>query len=125
MWRVIMSPDARIEYAALPARERAAMNEAFQKLVAMGDQLGAPHTSSVQGTSVTLRELRPRRGSSPYRALYRRIEDKIVIGAIGPAAEHDRRGFHRAVEHAILRLKDYEEAGSTPQWRDHDQSSLT
>jgi hypothetical protein len=100
-------PEAAKEYDALPDRERAAIQEAIQKLKVLGDQLGAPHSSKVLGIQGTLRELRPRRGSSPIRAFYRRIGDFMVIGAVGPEAEVDQRGFRRAVAHAISRLDEF------------------
>lgn len=78
------------------------MINAMKKLEAGGVTLGAPHTSQVKGS--TLRELRPRRGRSPYRALYRRIGETMVIGAIAPEAEVNRRGFERAVRRAEARL---------------------
>src|SRR4051794_39690176 len=98
MWRVSFVPEAREELRSLALRERAAMEEAILKLEAEGDQLGAPHSSKVQGIPETLRELRPRRGSSPWRAFYRRIGDRMVIGSIGPEALHNRRGFRRSVD---------------------------
>jgi hypothetical protein len=107
-------PVAAREYDALPDRERAALQEAIQKLKALGDQLGAPHSSKVLGIQGSLRELRPRRGSSPIRAFYRRIGDFMVIGAVGPEANVDRRGFNRAVTLAVDRLDEFrsdEEAG--------------
>jgi len=109
IWRVSLTPEARDELKQLPVRERAAMEEAFLKLRAEGDQLGAPHSSKVQGTSETLRELRPRRGSSPWRAFYRRIGDRMVVGAIGPEAVSNKRGFRRSVEDALERLRGFED----------------
>lgn len=109
-----MVPDAAVEYQNLPGRERAAMQEAFQKLKAEGDQLGAPHTSKVQGAEATLRELRPRRGASPFRAFYRRIGNEMVIGAIGPEAQVDRRRFNRAVSNALARLAEFDESLELP-----------
>jgi len=41
--------------------------------------------------------------------LYRRLGDAMVILAVGPEAEHDRRGFDRAVRLAEARLKEIEE----------------
>lgn len=73
-----------------------------KKLEAGGVTLGAPHTSQVKGS--TVRELRPRRGRSPWRGLYRRIGDTMVIAAIGPEAQANRRGFDRAVRRAEERL---------------------
>jgi phage-related protein len=97
-------PDARIEYSALPPNERRAMDSAFDKLEALGDQLAAPPSSSIKGAEVTLRELRPRAGRSPWRAFYRRIGPRLVIGSVGPEAMNNRRGFDQAVRAAIMRL---------------------
>ncbi|MBU6244347.1 MAG: type II toxin-antitoxin system RelE/ParE family toxin [Actinomycetales bacterium] len=68
-----------------PAAERNPLLHAVEKLEAFGPQLGFPHSSAVQGFS-GLRELRPRAGRSPWRALYQRVEDVFVIAAIGPEA---------------------------------------
>ena len=42
------------------------------------------------------------------RALYRRIGDELVIGAIRPEAEANPAGFNRAVQDARQRLDDFE-----------------
>lgn len=89
---------------ALPAAERAAMQHAFEKLEVYGDQLPFPHSSRVKGAAAPLRELRPRAGRSPWRAFYRRVSDTLVIGAIGPEAHVDPRGFVRAIRAAEARL---------------------
>jgi hypothetical protein len=96
--------EAEAELAKLPPRERAAMLAAIEKLIVLGDRLPAPHSSAVRGVTATLRELRPRGGRSPWRAFYRRIGDTMVIGAIGPEANVDSRGFNRAVADALDRL---------------------
>lgn len=108
MWSVRYLPEARAELDALPGTERAAVINAVEKLQALGETLGYPHTSSVRG-AVGLRELRPRSGRSPWRAFYRRIGDVFVIGAVGSEAQHDRRGFDRAVRRAEVRLSEVEE----------------
>jgi hypothetical protein len=105
-FRVDWDQDARDEVMRLPAAERRAVMNAVAKLEAFGDQLGSPHTSQVKGSQAGIRELRPRSGRSPWRALYRRIGDGLVVLAIGPEAEHDRRGFGRAVRLAEERLKE-------------------
>jgi len=99
--------EAGKELDGLPASERKAMLNALEKLQQMGLLLGAPHTSQVKGSS--LRELRPRQGRSPWRALYRRSGDLLVVGAIGPEAEKDRRGFARAVTAAENRISAFAE----------------
>ena len=92
MWGVKYHPDAEAEYAALGFREALAVDSAVEKLKSLGPKLPYPHSSAVQGAD-RLRELRPRGGRSPTRALYRQVGDEFVIGAIGPEAEHERRGF--------------------------------
>lgn len=97
-------PAARQELRAVPSKERAALLNAEEKLVALGQLLGYLHTSAIQGAGKGLRELRPRRGNSPWRALYRRIGGAFVIGAIAPEAQTDPRGFRAAVVAAEQRL---------------------
>src|SRR5262245_60837145 len=108
MWIVAYLPEAELERAALPKAERAALINADAKLGAYGPQLGYPHTSAVRGAQ-GLRELRPRAGRSPYRALYRQMGEVFVVGAVGPEAQSDPRGFDRAVRRALDRLATVEE----------------
>jgi hypothetical protein len=105
--RVDWDEDAREEITRLRPRSAAVMT-AVAKLEAFGDRLGAPHTSQVKGSRAGIRELRPRSGRSPWRALYRRLGEAMVILAVGPGAEHDRRGFDRAVRLAEERQKGIE-----------------
>jgi hypothetical protein len=107
-WTVYLHPDAEIELAKLPPRERIAVDNAMTKLRAIGPNLGHPHSSRVQGIDHDLRELRPRQGRSPWRAFYARVGEVFVVAAIGPEARQDRRGFDRAVTAAIDRLSDAE-----------------
>jgi|SRR5215470_2513195 len=105
---VVYHPQYEAEWRGLPPAERAALASAAEKLRA-DSQLGFPHTSRVQGSTAALRELRPRRGRSPWRALYRRVGGVVVVLAVAPEAERDRRGFDRAVAEAERRLRDVEE----------------
>jgi hypothetical protein len=86
----------------LSVQEHAAMLRAINRLRTVGPTLGYPHTSQVRGTK--LRELRPRAGHSPWRAFYWRVSEVLIIGSIGPEAEHDPQGFRRAVTRATERL---------------------
>jgi hypothetical protein len=108
MLSVAWDADAQedIETAAVGGAPRG--DDRGAKLEAFGDQLGAPHSSQVKGSHAGIRELRPRAGRSPWRVLYRRLGVTMVILAIGPEAEHDRRGFDRAVRLAEERLKEIE-----------------
>lgn len=108
MWEVLYLPEAESERLVLPKVERSALIHAIDKLEAFGPQLGYPHTSAVQGFT-GLRELRPRAGRSPWRALYRRIGEVFVIAAVGPEAQNNQRGFERAARQAIARLAEIEE----------------
>lgn len=104
-WTVVIHPDARVELAKLPSKERAAILNALEKLQEIGPDLGAPHSSAVQGAATTLRELRPRGGRSPWRPLYRRTEQRFVILAIAPEASVNPTGFRRSVALALVRLE--------------------
>lgn len=106
--QVVYHPEADAEELRLQARERVALGHAVEKLEALGEKLGYPHSSAVKGVK-KLRELRPRAGRSPWRAFYRRVSDVMVIGAVGPEAEQDQRGFSKAVALAIERLAEIEE----------------
>jgi hypothetical protein len=107
-YRVDWDQDANQEAMHLPVGERRALMNAVAKLEAFGDQLGTPHTSQVKASRFGIRELRPRAGRSPWRALYRRVVDRLVVLAVGPEAQHDKRGFDRAVRLAEERLMEIE-----------------
>ncbi len=101
-----------IHAAAVPEypsdlREQLAMDHVVRKLRALGELLGFPHSSAVR-SAFGLRELRPRAGRSPWRAFYRRIGDAMVVGAFGPEATVNPRGFEAACRHAQERLLEYE-----------------
>lgn len=83
------------------------MATAVDKLRA-DSQLGFPHTSLARGGRLGVRELRPRRGRSPWRGLYRRIGGALVMLAVAPEAGKDRRGFEKVLA-AEARLGDVEE----------------
>lgn len=112
--RIVLLPEAEAELAALPLREEQALANGIEKLAVMHDRLGFPHTSAVRGAP-GLRELRPRRGKSRWRAFYGYVAGLPVVGAVGPEAEVDRLGFMRAVRVAEERIDEYRrrcEAGS-------------
>jgi len=46
-----------------------------------------------------------------WRAFYRRMGDAFVIGAVGPEAKTDPRGFERALQNAAMRLNETESEG--------------
>lgn len=102
---VVTLEAAKAELLALPLPERKALENARLKLETFGTRLGYPHTSQVKG--FPLRELRPRQGRSPWRALYQVVGDALVIAAIAPEALHDPRGFQRAATTAIERIEAY------------------
>ncbi|MGH3694366.1 MAG: type II toxin-antitoxin system RelE/ParE family toxin [Pseudonocardiaceae bacterium] len=108
MWSVVYLEEVQLELAGLPKVERNAVIRAVEKLETFGPQLGYPHTSAVRGYA-GLRELRPRAGRSPWRALYRRVGEVFVVAAIGPEAQSDPRGFDQATRRAGARLEKLEE----------------
>lgn len=102
---VLWHPEAEAERGALlQGDELKAVRNAVAKLEALGVALPYPHCSSVRGVDADLWELRPRQGRSRWRALYRRIGDVMVIGAVCPEAQVDSRAFARGVAAALARL---------------------
>ena len=108
MWSVIYLPEAEAELGDLPATEQVAIRNAVEKLKVLGPQLPFPHSSDVRGAD-DLREQRPRRGHRAWRAVYRRIGNAFVIGAIGPDAKADSGGFAAACFRAGQRLAKVED----------------
>jgi len=90
---------------AISPREHRAMVNALGKLEAARLGLGYPHASALRGTGRGLRELRPRRGDSPWRLVYAPDDPPRVL-ALAPEAQRDPRGFRRAVESARARDRD-------------------
>lgn len=86
------------------------VNHVVDKLRVDGPGLRHPHQSAVMGKEGKgLRELRPRRGRSRWRPIYRRVGQKaFLILALAPEAETDPRGYRRQVRTAQARLADTE-----------------
>jgi hypothetical protein len=113
VWEVRYLPEAEAERDKLPPAERTALYNAVRKLEAIGPDLGYPHTSDIRQAE-GLRELRPRAGRSPWRAIYGIYELErgglaIVIAAICPESKQDKRGFMRGCDAAAERLAELEE----------------
>lgn len=112
-WAVAWHPKALDEKTAIAdAAERVAIAHVIEKLEVDGPVLRSPHQSGVKGEEGSgLRELRPRRGRSRWRPLYRRIDETLfAVLAIGPEAEIDGAGYAKAVRLAKRRLKQLEKA---------------
>jgi hypothetical protein len=63
--------------------EQKAIFNAVDKLRELGERLPPPRMKPLQGpTAAGLRELRPRRGNSDWRALYRRCRPLYVVLAV-------------------------------------------
>lgn len=90
------------EFAEVKAKaERRAIYAAVEKLGYIGERLAPPYMKPLRGDGA-LRELRPRRGDSPWRPLYQRLGAGYVILAI---AHKDT--FDAAVARARERARDY------------------
>ena len=106
-YRVIWLPDADAELKAIEdAKEQVALRHVGEKLAVEGPRLGYPHSSAVQAEAGKgFRELRPRRGRSPWRAIYRQVnKTSFVVLAVGPEAEVNESGFNAAVKSAKSRF---------------------
>ena len=108
MWTVVDHPDAEAEFHRLGAQDAAQVGNVIKKLQVSGPRLPYPHSSSVKGAN-KLRELRPGAGRSVVRPLYRQIGSVFVIGAYGPEAQYDKKGFKKACRDAEERLAEIEE----------------
>lgn len=114
--KVVWHPDAREERNKLDTSDQSAIRNVTDKLRALGDSLPHPHQSAVQQKAGKgLRELRPTRGSSTARPLYRRLrkgargaEDTFVVYGVAPEAMVDEPGFNQAVQRAQIRRNQIE-----------------
>jgi hypothetical protein len=112
-WRVAWHPKALDEKNTIEdAAERVAIAHVIEKLEVDGPALQSPHQSGVMGEEGSgLRELRPRRGRSRWRPLYRRADERLfAILAIGPEADINKAGYAKTVRVAKQRLKRLEKA---------------
>jgi hypothetical protein len=109
VWKVLYHPDAEAERGKLPDTEKAALLHAVEKLKVLGPALRHPHSSAVKGAD-RLRELRLRAGNSPWRALYRQVQQAFVIAAVCPEAKNNPKGFKRGCADAEKRLAEMEES---------------
>jgi len=86
-WRVAWHPKALDEKNAIEdVAERVAIAHVIEKLEVDGPALRSPHQSAVMGEGGSgLRELRPRRGRSRWRPIYRRMEERLfAVLAVSP-----------------------------------------
>ena len=103
---VLFDADAVRELESLKGRqERNALFTVIGKLRMLGPGLFPPHVKSLKGEPGLL-ELRPRQGSSPVRAICRRIANVYVILAFSIKA--DKADFDAAVAAARERAPRYE-----------------
>lgn len=102
-WIVVFNAQAAVEYAeqVKSKSERKAIAAAIKKLEEMGEQLAPPHIKRLQRAS-GLCELRPRRGDSDWRLVYRRVGPGYVVFALG---RHDE--FSSLVARASARAGDH------------------
>lgn len=84
----------------LDASEQAAVINAVRKLEAFGYQLGAPHTSALEGTDFPLRELRPKQGRSPLRVIYAFDPQRQAVLLIGGDKSGDPKFYRRILVEA-------------------------
>ncbi len=106
-WDVAWHPKALEEYRAIDdANDRVAIAHVIEKLKVDGVALRSPHQSAVMGEEGSgLRELRPRRGRSRWRPLYRQVgEKRFAILVVAPEVEVDSAGYESGVRSAKRRL---------------------
>lgn len=104
-YAVIYDPDAVVELvmAVKSKEERKAIFNAVDKLRELGERLPPPHMKPLRGAAAAgLCELRPRRGNSDWRALYR------CFGSVYVVLAFDRHeNFSALVARAHVRVTRY------------------
>jgi hypothetical protein len=80
------------------AAEYQAIRTVADKLKNLGPRLVRPHSGNVQGYP-DLRELRPRAGNSPWRVIYRRFGNLMIIGGVA-----HKSSFEADAQRAARRL---------------------
>src|SRR5438876_11393642 len=87
----------------LPARHRAKVRQAIERLELFGPRLGFPDSSAIKGTP--FRELRTRFAGQQYRVLY--LQDGGVFVLFVGFHKTSDRDLDRAVREAEKHLTDY------------------
>jgi hypothetical protein len=119
-WEVRWHPKALEEKRAIDdVNEKVAIDHVIEKLQIDGVALKSPHQSAVMGEEGSgLRELRPRRGRSRWRPLYRQFGERLfAILAVAPESEIDKRGYDGGVRAAKRRLSALEKGEKTKNGR--------
>jgi len=97
---------AELTESVTSRRERKAIRAVVVKLGEMGERLSPPHMKPLRGLSARgLRELRPRRGDSAWRLLYRRFGPYYVLLAVAHKDRFDAAlaaARHRALRYGSL-----------------------
>ena len=110
-WDVRWHPKALEEKRAIKeVNDRVAIDHVIEKLKVDGVALRSPHQSAVMGEEGSgLRELRPRRGRSRWRPLYRQMGERLfAILAVAPEVEVDSAGYESGVRSAKRRFAQLE-----------------
>jgi hypothetical protein len=94
-------------YRSLDALEQAAVINVVTKLRALGYELGAPHSSALEGTDLPLRELRPKQGHSPLRVIYAFDPARQAVLLIGGDKAGDPKFYRRIVVAAERIWREY------------------
>lgn len=94
-------------YSGLEADEQAAVINVIAKLQALGYELGAPHSSALEGTDFPLRELRPKQGRSPLRIIYAFDPDRQAVLLIGGDKAGDPKFYRRIIATAERIWREY------------------
>jgi hypothetical protein len=90
--------------SGLPARHRAKVRQAIERLELFGPRLGFPDSSAVKGTP--FRELRTRFAGQQYRVLYLQDGDAFIL-FLG-FHKTSERDLERAVREAERHLAEYQ-----------------
>jgi len=97
MVEVITTDEFAGWFRGLDAKEQASVALGVERLQALGVSLGFPHSSSIKGATLALRELRIQSGGKPLRVFYAFDPRRDAVLIIGGDKTGDERFYERMV----------------------------
>lgn len=94
-------------FQKLPIKEQVAVARAVDLLEIYGPALGFPHSSSVRGSRIPLRELRALRGQRPLRVLYVFDPRRTAILLLGGDKSGNARWYREHISRAEALYAEY------------------
>lgn len=96
-----------IWYQGLSPDEEEELDFVIRLLDLLGVKLGHPHSSALKACRHPLRELRPKKGKSPFRVIYAFDPRRDAVLLIGGDKRRDKKLYERLIQDAEKIWEDY------------------